>query len=170
MVFTTMKKERILFYYRKGFRAPTIKKKLAEEGYSASREGIHKFLCLFRQTGCLNRREGSGRPSKITGDIKRIVEAQMQLDDETTAHQLHGLLIERGYQISLRTVLRCRSALGWTFRGSAYCQLIRYQTFVCFVVMCTIMMICIFKGGQQAETVGMGSEVSSRRVFGCHLH
>ncbi len=29
--------------------------------------------------------------------------------------------------MTLRTVLRCRAALGWTFRGSAYCQLIRQQ-------------------------------------------
>ena len=31
---------------------------------------------------------GSDRPTKITADILRIVEAQMQLDDETTAVQL----------------------------------------------------------------------------------
>ena len=49
----------------------------------------------------------------------------MRLDDETTAHQLHRLLVEKGYSISLRTILRCRTALGRTFRGSAYCQLIR---------------------------------------------
>ena len=49
----------------------------------------------------------------------------MRADDETTAYQLHRLLNEKGYSISLRTILRCRTALGWTFRGSAYCQLIR---------------------------------------------
>ena len=49
----------------------------------------------------------------------------MRKDDETTAHQLHQLLVSRGYSISLRTILRCRTALGWTFRGSSYCQLIR---------------------------------------------
>ena len=59
-------------------------------------------------------------------EIKQIVEDQMRLDDKTTAYQLHRLSTERGYSISLRTVLRCRTALGWTFsRGSAYCQLIR---------------------------------------------
>ena len=57
--------------------------------------------------------------------IKQIVEDQMRVDDETTAYQLHRLLTEKGYSISLRTVLRCWTALGWTFRGSAYCQLIR---------------------------------------------
>ena len=49
----------------------------------------------------------------------------MQWDDETTAYQLRTMLNESGYNISLRTVLRCRTSLGWTFRGSAYCQLIR---------------------------------------------
>ena len=49
----------------------------------------------------------------------------MHIDDETIAHQLQWLLQSRGYKISLRTVLRCRRSLGWTFRGSAYCQLVR---------------------------------------------
>ena len=49
----------------------------------------------------------------------------MQHDDETTAVQLFHLLKEKGYSISLRTILRCRTDLGWTFRGSSYCQLIR---------------------------------------------
>ena len=63
--------------------------------------------------------------SKITEEIKAIVEEQMRDDDETTAVQLHKLLNDKGYAISLRTVLRCRVSLGWTFHGSSYCQLIR---------------------------------------------
>jgi len=49
----------------------------------------------------------------------------MKEDDETTAKQLYKLLIERGHQISMSTIIRCRVELGWTFRGSAYCQMIR---------------------------------------------
>ena len=70
------------------------------------------------------RRPGSGRRSKITQQVKELVEAQMRLDDETTASQLHKLLISKGYIMSFRTILRCRKDLGWTFRGSSYCQLI----------------------------------------------
>ena len=66
-------------------------------------------------------RPGSGRPSKLTG---AIVDRQMEADDETTATQLHSILCRMGYRISLRTVLRCRTQLGWTFRGSAYCQIV----------------------------------------------
>ena len=50
----------------------------------------------------------------------------MRLDDETTAYQLHTLLKRHGICISLCTILHCRTSLGWTFRGSAYCQLIRH--------------------------------------------
>ena len=33
---------------------------------------------------------------RITDEVKRIVEAQMQLDDETTAVQLRALLAQKG--------------------------------------------------------------------------
>lgn len=66
-----------------------------------------------------------GQPSKITADINKIVEGQMQNDDEASTYQLHQLLVDKGYNISLRTILWCRTSLCWTFRSSAYCQLIR---------------------------------------------
>ena len=108
-----------------GLRPPAIAKELQKEKLKCSRVGVHKFLKHYRETGSIGRKVGSGRPSKATAEIKQIVEDQMRVDDETTAYQLHRLLTEKGYSISLRTVLRCRTALGWTFRGSTYCQLIR---------------------------------------------
>lgn len=125
MVFSSYKKQRILFFYSKGYKAPTIAKLLHDEGLPYSRVGVAKFIKKFEETGTITRRVGSGRPSKVTAEIKQIVEDQMRLDDETTAVQLYRLLKDKGYNISLRTILRCRSALGWTFRGSAYCQHIR---------------------------------------------
>ena len=125
MVYTIYKKERILYLYSQGLKPPTITKILVEENMTASREGIHKFLQKFSESGCLLRHPGCGHPSKVTADIKAIVEQQMRLDNETTAYQLHGILTAMGYKLSLRTtcILRCRMSLGWTFRGSAYCQL-----------------------------------------------
>ena len=64
---------------------------------------------------------------KITNEVKWIIEEQMRLDNETTATQLHILLVRLGYSLSLCTILHCRMTLGWTYRGSAYCQLIREQ-------------------------------------------
>lgn len=57
--------------------------------------------------------------------MKTLVEEQMHLDDETTAVQLHQLLKSKGYDLSLRTIFRCCTSLGWTFWGSAYCQLLQ---------------------------------------------
>ena len=125
MVFSTYKKQRILHFASLGLRPPAIAKELQKEKLKCSRVGVYKFLKRYRESGSIGRKAGSGRPSKATAEIKKIVEDQMRVDDETTAYQLHRLLTEKGYSISLRTVLRCRTALGWTFRGSAYCQLIR---------------------------------------------
>ena len=83
------------------------------------------MVTRFEETGTIGRREGSSRPTKITPAVKAVVDAQMRLDDETTAIQLYALLQLKGFNISLATILRARTALGWTFRGSAYCQLIR---------------------------------------------
>lgn len=49
----------------------------------------------------------------------------MVKDDETTATQLHKLLVEKGVNISITTILHCQDSLSFTFRGSSYCQLIR---------------------------------------------
>lgn len=125
MVYSDYTKKRIVYYYQHGRRAPAITSLLQQEGLQTSRVGVAKFIAKFNATGLVSRKPGSGRPTKITAEIKAIVEARMREDDETTAYQLHSLLLTRGFRISRRTVLRCRESLGWTFRGSAYCQLIR---------------------------------------------
>ena len=125
MAYSSYKRQRILHYYLLGYKAPTIVKLLREEKLLASRQGIQKFLIHYRKTGSIEKSAGSGRRSKISEEVRNMVENQMRLDDETTAYQLHSLLTSKGIAISLRTILRCRTSLGWTFRGSSYCQLIR---------------------------------------------
>ena len=116
---------RILCLSQRGHNPPTVARMLQEEGMTSSRKGIANFLKRYRSTGTIARRPGSGRPSKVTEEVKRVVKEQMREDDETMAYQLHQLLTSKGYGLSLRTVLRCRTALGWTFCGSSYCQLIQ---------------------------------------------
>ena len=83
--------------------------------------GVAKFIAKYNETGLLMHRSGSGHPSKIMPEMKAVVEAKMREDDKATAYQLHALLVLNQFRISVRTVLRCHTALGWTFRGSAYC-------------------------------------------------
>ena len=47
--------------------------------------------------GILQRKVGSRRPSKVTAEIKALVEQQMRHDDETLAHQFHGIISREGY-------------------------------------------------------------------------
>ena len=109
-------KLRIIWYHSQGYKPYTIAKLLCEcDGVRVSRYGIAKFLKVYHATGSIRRRPGSGWISKITAEIKELVEQQMQQDDETTAYQLHRMINESGYDVSLRTILRCCSSLGWTF-------------------------------------------------------
>ena len=97
MGFLTYKKQRILFFASRDLKPPAIAKELRKEDLNCSRIGIYKFLKKYEATGSIGRRVGSGRPSKITAEIKRTVEDQMRTDDETTAYQLHHLLTQKGY-------------------------------------------------------------------------
>ena len=125
MVFNVYTKERILFFHRKDYCAPTITKRLHDEGITVSRRGVSDFLVRVKLTGDITRRPGSGKPSKQTDDVKAVIEDAMRADDETTVKELREQLATQGKRLSGSTVLRCRRSLGWTPRGSAYCQMIR---------------------------------------------
>ena len=124
MVLSSYQKQRLLHYYFLGKRSTSIARLLCKEGIVVNRSSVYKFIKKSKETESITLRPGSGRPTKITPEILHIVENQMQLDDETTAIQLQRLLVEAGHPLSLKTILHSRSQLGWTFRGSAYCQLI----------------------------------------------
>ena len=49
----------------------------------------------YRKHCTISRKPGSGRPSKISNHVQRIVEHKMWQDYETTATQLHELLIHK---------------------------------------------------------------------------
>ena len=124
MVYSAYKRQRIIYNYRLGYRPPMICLLLRKEHLHTSRVGVVKFIAKYIETGSLTRTPGSGCPLKITPEMKSIVEAKMREDNKATAYQLHALLVLNQFRISVRTVLCCRTALSWTFRGSAYCQLI----------------------------------------------
>ena len=126
MVFSVYTKRRILFFYSQGLLSTAIQKELQKEDIRASVVGIWKFIQRYEQFGSIERRPGSGRTSIVSPGVEATIEAQMENDDETTASQLQTLLLTRkGCSLSLSTIKRSRSRMGLTFRGSAYCQLIR---------------------------------------------
>ena len=92
MVLSLYIKQRILFYYSEGFKSSNRINVLEEEGVYVSWVTIWKFLRHYDTTMCIGQREGSGRPSKITPDMRAIVERQMERDDKITAYQIYKLL------------------------------------------------------------------------------
>ena len=55
----------------------------SSEGLIANRMGIRKFLQKHRETNNIERRPGSGRPTKMTPAVKALVERQMRDNDDT---------------------------------------------------------------------------------------
>ena len=125
MVYSDYIKRRIVHHHSVGLGPSSIIQTLKEEGIVVSKAGVWFFLKKYRESGRIERSRGSGRTSLITEEIKSVVDAALEHDDETTAVQLLNILDEKGHKISISTILRCRRKLGWTYRGSAYCQLIR---------------------------------------------
>ena len=93
--------------------------------YLALLKGVRHFLKHYRLSKTISRRPGSGLPPKLSPALQRIIEEEMAKDDETTATQLQAILASKNVYVSLATIVRNRLDLGWTYRGTAYCQLIR---------------------------------------------
>ena len=105
MVYNDYTKRRILFFHAKGYRAPTITKRLSNEGIVVSRQGVSSFLARVEKTGSIGRRPGSGRPSKQTDRVRETTEGTMRADDETTVQELHKKLTSQGNSLSKSTPL-----------------------------------------------------------------
>ena len=117
MVLSAYLKQRIAqLYFQRRVSYGVLAQVLAAEGFRVSKK--------YKKHGTISRLPGSGRLFKLTRAMLDIVEAQMELDDETTVTQLVRILGERGYKVSKSTIERARRILGWTFHGSRYCQLI----------------------------------------------
>ena len=101
---------------------------LRKEGIFPCRQTVCRFKRHYDQHRSIEPLRSSGRPTKLTDEVLQMIETAMQEDDETTAREISVRLQQLHIShMSLRTILKGRKFLGWTFRGSAYCQLIRVQ-------------------------------------------
>ena len=68
-----------------GYKLPTICHMLQEEGLIANQMEKH------RETNNIERRPGSGQPTKMTAAVNALVERQMRNNDETAMVQWDAL-------------------------------------------------------------------------------
>ena len=128
MVYSDYTKLRILTLFWHGFKVSNIVECLVlEEDIRTTKQGVRQFLKHYQRYGTIARKPGSGFAPKLSPTNQKLIEDAMQADDETTATQLQAKLAAHNVYVSLTTILRSRAQLGWTYRGSAYCQLIRHQ-------------------------------------------
>ena len=86
-----------------------------------------RLKCHIDIYGTIRPLQKSGRPTKLTPIALQQIENTMQRDDESTAKELQLVLASSGTSVSVKTALKGRRILGWTRRGTAYCQMIREQ-------------------------------------------
>ena len=125
MVYSDYIKQKILFCRRSGKSYQKIVLSLAEEGRAVTKAGVGKFLQHYKETRTIACTPGSGQRSKVKAYTQRLIEEQMEADDETTGKELQKLLVKNGIKVSSTMALRWRSQLSWTSKSTRYCQMIR---------------------------------------------
>ena len=63
-----------------------------ENGIQCTKQGVRLFLKRYRQYKTIARKPGSGLPPKLTPALQKLIEDEMQKNDETTATQLQAML------------------------------------------------------------------------------
>ena len=98
---------------------------LRKEGICTCRQTVWRIQRHIEEYGTIEPLPKSGRPTKLSANALQLIENSMRRDDETTAKELVATLSSNGLSVSTTTALKGRRLMGWTRRGTAYCQLIR---------------------------------------------
>ena len=118
-------RERILKLLRAGYSVAETFELLQQEGIRTCRQTVWRIRGLIEAYGPIEPLHKSGRPTKLASAALQSIENLMQSNDETTGKELKVSLSDSGISVSTTTALKGRRLLGWTRRGTAYCQLIR---------------------------------------------
>ena len=102
-----------------------MRKSFADWGRAQSHESWRLEISLTIQT---NRdsltSQGTRKASKMMDNTKRLIEEQVN-NDEATEYELQKLLPQNDITVCASIALRWRQQLGWTSKGTSYCQMIR---------------------------------------------
>ena len=80
----------------------------------------------YVKTGSAVPGKSTGRPVLQLPQVRDCIHQQMLDDDETTLNQLQTRINQQfDVRMSTGSIHNIRRDLGWTFRGAAYCQMVR---------------------------------------------
>ena len=98
-----------------------------EEGIHTCRQTVWRLDRHIKHYDTTNPMHKSGRPTRLTSEALQRIDIAMTEDNETTAKELLASLQKAGITMSLSTALKGRRLLDWTYRGTAYCQIVRRE-------------------------------------------
>ena len=119
-------KLRILSLHWKDNISSIVEYLVSEDGIIMSKQSIWLFLKRYSERGIIARKERSGFPPKLSPATLEVIawhsyERRWWIDCYSASFQTSWKEI----YVSITTILQNRKTLGWIYRGSPYCQLIR---------------------------------------------
>ena len=115
-------RERVKQMIDNGASTREVMESLQKENISIRRQTGWCLECTHRTIEKLPK---SGHPSKLTPAALQQNDNTMERDNEATAKELQSVLTISGISIFAKTALKGQRMLGWTRRGTAYCQMLR---------------------------------------------
>ena len=98
-----------------------VAKLLKREGISVSPVTVWRLKKHLKETSSIKALQRSGPTWKLSSKLD-LIQTFMRGNSEATASQLQD---EFQLDTSLSTIRKARRKLGWTYKGAAYCQIIR---------------------------------------------
>ena len=98
---------------------------LASEGHHVTKPGISYFLKKFKDMGTITRKAGTGRKPTKTRTVLEFIDREITKDDEILLGDLKSKVEEQGLKASISSVHHWKQELGWTSKGTKYCQMVQ---------------------------------------------
>lgn len=103
---------------------------IEEDGQRVSKSAVGTWLKKTKGNGTeyvlSNRRPRNARKAVVNDDVLRIIDECMKSNPELSSTDLQkSLLLRTNIQLSSSYIRKLRARLGWTYKKTKYCQLVR---------------------------------------------
>ena len=124
-------RERVITLYSRGYSLLEIRRRLREVNCPISVQALYNLLRKFREKGTVEDLPRRRRARKITEEMRKLIEEELNKNDELTSSSIRTLLSSRwpDLQVSIATIKRTRKEMGWVCTRPHYCQLLRDVSF-----------------------------------------
>ena len=120
-------RKRVTLLKNKGFSVSKILTRLKQEQISVTCQALYNLLKKHSKSGCVVDLPKRTRTSKISNKLMAIIDEALSDNDELTAREIQSILIEKwpDLDVTLSSIKRIRTQIGWKCTRPHYCQMIR---------------------------------------------